>query len=161
MGKPDQVRIDKFLWAVRIFKTRSIAADAIKKGKVMMNGAQVKGSRNVKTGEVIDVKVAPAVRSFEIIQLAQNRMGAKLVPEHIKEVTPQDQLEIIELQKLAMSMNRRKGLGRPTKKERRELDNYFDSEQVPDDMIFEGSFDFDDDEDDDDISNIWSEEDEK
>lgn len=115
----------------------------------MMGGTQVKGSRNVKVGDVIDVKVAPAIRSFEIIQLAQNRMGAKLVPDHIKEVTSKEQLEIIEMQKLAMSMNRRKGLGRPTKKERRELDNYFDSEQVPDDMVFEGSFDFGFDDDDD------------
>lgn len=147
MAHLEQVRIDKFLWAVRIFKTRSIAADAIKKGRIMMGGTQVKGSRNVKVGDVIDVKVAPAIRSFEIIQLAQNRMGAKLVPDHIKEVTSKEQLEIIEMQKLAMSMNRRKGLGRPTKKERRELDNYFDSEQVPDDMVFEGSFDFDDDDD--------------
>ncbi|MCQ2229643.1 MAG: RNA-binding S4 domain-containing protein [Bacteroidales bacterium] len=137
----DQVRIDKFLWAVRIFKTRSVAADAIKKGRVMIGGVQIKGSRNVKVGEVIQVKASPAVRSFEIIQLAQNRMGAKLVPDHIKEVTPKDQLELIELQKLAMSMNRRKGLGRPTKKERRDIDEFFDVDPAIVDM----DFDFDDD----------------
>lgn len=121
----EQVRIDKFLWAVRLFKTRSIAADAIKRGKITIGGSPVKGARNVKKGEVIAIRIGAATRSFEIIQLAQNRMGAKLVPDHIKEVTSPDQLEIIELSRLAMSMNRRKGLGRPTKKERRDLDEFF------------------------------------
>ena len=128
MAHLEQVRIDKFLWAVRLFKTRSIAADAIKKGRITMGGVQVKSSRNVKKGDVISVRVAPAVRSFLILELAQNRMGAKLVPDHIKEVTPPDQLEILELQRLANSMNRRKGLGRLTKKERRDLDNFFDDD---------------------------------
>ena len=128
MAQLEQVRIDKFLWAVRLFKTRSIAADAIKKGRITIDGSQVKSSRNVKKGDVISVRVAPATRSFLILELAQNRMGAKLVPNHIKEVTPPDQLEILELQRLANSMNRRKGLGRPTKKERRDIDNFFDNE---------------------------------
>lgn len=128
MAQLEQVRIDKFLWAVRLFKTRSIAADAIKKGRITIDGSQVKSSRNVKKGDVISVRVAPATRSFLILELAQNRMGAKLVPNHIKEVTPPDQLEIIELQRLANSMNRRKGLGRPTKKERRDLDSFFDDD---------------------------------
>lgn len=128
MAQLEQVRIDKFLWAVRLFKTRSIATDAIKKGRITIDGSQVKSSRNVKKGDVISVRVAPATRSFLILELAQNRMGAKLVPNHIKEVTPPDQLEIIELQRLANSMNRRKGLGRPTKKERRDLDNFFDDD---------------------------------
>lgn len=141
MATLEQVRIDKFLWAVRIFKTRSVAADAIKKGRIMIGGTQVKSSRNVKVGEVIQVKASPAIRSFEIIQLAQNRMGAKLVSEHIKEVTPKDQLEIIELQRLASTMNRRKGLGRPTKKERRDIDDFFGT-----DTHFDGNFiDYDDD----------------
>lgn len=143
MANLDQVRIDKFLWAVRIFKTRSIAADAIKKGRVMIGGSQIKGSRNVKVGEVIQVKASPAVRSFEIIQLAQNRMGAKLVPDHIKEVTPKDQLELIELQRLAMSMNRRKGLGRPTKKERRDIDDFFDADPAIVGAFADEEFDFD------------------
>lgn len=113
-----------------------------------MGGVQVKGSRNVKVGDVIQVKASPAIRSFEIIQLAQNRMGAKLVPDHIKEVTPADQLELIELQRLASSMNRRKGLGRPTKKERRDLDEFFVTDPVGD---FDGDFDFDFDSDDDEM----------
>ena len=138
----DQVRIDKFLWAVRIYKTRSIAAEAIKKGKVSMGGAQVKGSRNVKVGDVISVKVPAATRSFEIIKLAQSRMGAKLVKEHILEVTPKDQMELIELHHLAMSMQRQKGLGRPTKKDRRDLDSFFgDADAFDDDEDFDIDFD--------------------
>ncbi len=120
----ETVRIDKFLWAVRIYKTRSIAAEAVKRGKVSMGGAQVKSSRNVKVGDVISVKVPAATRSFEVIKLAQSRMGAKLVKDHITEVTPKDQQELIELYHLQMSMQRQKGLGRPTKKERRDIDNF-------------------------------------
>lgn len=120
----DTVRIDKFLWAVRIYKTRSIAAEAVKRGKVSMGGAQVKSSRNVKVGDVISVKVPAATRSFEVIKLAQSRMGAKLVKDHITEVTPKDQQELIELHHLQMSMQRQKGLGRPTKKERRDIDSF-------------------------------------
>lgn len=141
MSVLESVRIDKFLWAVRLFKTRSLAADAIKRGRITIGGTPVKGSRNVKCGEVIAVRVGAATRSFEIIQLAQNRMGAKLVASHIKEVTPPDQLEIIELSRLAMTMNRRKGLGRPTKKERRDLDNFFEGDSLDLDI------DFDDDDD--------------
>ncbi len=137
MAVLEQVRIDKFLWSVRLYKTRTLAVEAIKKGRITVGGAAVKGSRNVKVGDVIEVRVPPITRSFEIIQLAQNRMGAKLVHDHIKEVTPADQLEINELNRLAMSMNRRKGLGRPTKKERRDLDEFLDDEG------FDADFDFD------------------
>ncbi len=138
MSALEQVRIDKFLWAVRLYKTRTLAVEAIKRGRITIKGVQVKGSRNVKVGEVIEVRVPAATRSFEIIQLAQNRMGAKLVPEHIKEVTPPDQREALELHRLAMSMNRRKGLGRPTKKERRDLDEFLEGD---DDLDFDLDFD--------------------
>ncbi|MCR5696346.1 MAG: RNA-binding S4 domain-containing protein [Marinilabiliaceae bacterium] len=130
------VRIDKFIWAVRLFKTRSLAADAIKRGRITINGAQVKSAHVVKVGDVVAVRLGPGTRSFEVLQLAQNRMGAKLVPLHLKEVTPPDQLEALELARLAASMNRRKGLGRPTKKERRDIDEFF----APEDS----EFDFDD-----------------
>lgn len=139
-----EARIDKFLWSVRLFKTRAIAVDAIKHGKVTIGGMQVKGSREVKVGDVIEIRVGAAKRSFEVLQLAHTRMGAKLVPEHLKEVTPPDQQELIELARLAMQMNRPRGMGRPTKKERRDLDSYFgDSE--PGVML---DWDFDDDDDD-------------
>ena len=136
----DNVRIDKFLWAVRIYKTRSVAAEALKRGKVMMGGSQVKSSKTVKVGDEFSVKVPAALRTFRIIKLAQSRMGAKLVKDHIEEVTPKDQLELIDLYRLQMSMQRRRGLGRPTKKERRDLDQYFDS---PADAVA-ANFDFDD-----------------
>ncbi len=140
----DSVRIDKFLWAVRIYKTRSIAAEAVKKGKVSMGGAQVKASRNVKVGDVIDIKVPAATRSFKIIKLAQSRMGAKLVPDHIEEVTNAEEREKIDIYKMQMSMQRRKGLGRPTKKERRDIDQLMQPEEWDWDIDF-------DDEDDEDI----------
>ncbi len=144
---PDSVRIDKYLWAVRLYKTRSIAADAVKRGKVSMGGAQVKSSRNVKVGDVISIKVPAATRSFEIIKLAQSRMGAKLVKDHIVEVTPKDQQELIDVYRMQMSMQRQKGLGRPTKKERRDLDNFF-FDGAADDIDI--SFGDDDEEDDND-----------
>ncbi|MCQ2236941.1 MAG: RNA-binding S4 domain-containing protein [Bacteroidales bacterium] len=137
-------RIDKFLWSVRIYKTRTIAAEAIKKGRISMGGTQVKASRTVKAGDTVDVRVPPATRSFKILDIPRSRVGAKLVPNYITEVTTPDQLEIIELQKLAASMNRQKGLGRPTKKDRRDIDSYFGDiadEFMPD-------FDWDDDDDD-------------
>lgn len=144
----DTVRIDKFLWAVRLYKTRSIAAEALKRGKVSIGGAQVKSSRNVKVGDVIQIKVPAATRSFEIIKLAQSRMGAKLVKDHIVEVTPKDQAELIELYHLQMSMQRQKGLGRPTKKERRDIDTFVADGWA--DTDFDDDFDIDlDDEDDD------------
>lgn len=136
-------RIDKFLWSVRIYKTRTIAAEAIKKGRISMGGTQVKASRTVKAGDTVDVRVPPATRSFKILDIPRSRVGAKLVPNYITEVTTPDQLEIIELQKLAASMNRQKGLGRPTKKDRRDIDSYFGDiadEFMPD-------FDWDDDDD--------------
>lgn len=138
-------RIDKFLWSVRIYKTRTIAAEAIKKGRISMGGTQVKASRTVKAGDTVDVRVPPATRSFKIIDIPRSRVGAKLVPNYITEVTAPDQLEIIELQKLAASMNRQKGLGRPTKKDRRDIDSYFGD--IADE--FAPDFDWDDDDDDD------------
>ncbi|MDO9633792.1 MAG: RNA-binding S4 domain-containing protein [Paludibacter sp.] len=121
-----EVRIDKWLWAVRLFKTRSIAAEACKKGKVLIKGIVVKPSRNIKIGDVVCVKRNPVLFSFEVLALAENRMGAKLVPDYMKNVTSADQLEIYELGKIAAQNNRDRGTGRPTKKERRDLDDFFD-----------------------------------
>ena len=121
-----EVRIDKWLWAVRLFKTRSLAAEACKKGKVLVKGTPAKPSRTVKVGDVIQIKRSPVLYSFEVLALSENRMNAKLVPEYMKNVTTPDQLELIELGKLAGHMGRAKGTGRPTKKERRELDLFID-----------------------------------
>lgn len=121
-----EVRIDKWLWAVRLFKTRSLAAEACKKGKIFMQGIAVKPSRNVKVGDVIGVRKSPVTFSFEVLALTENRMGPKLVPDYMKNVTTPDQLELFELGKIASQHNRDRGTGRPTKKERRDLDDFFD-----------------------------------
>ena len=128
MGDRENVRIDKFLWAVRLFKTRSIAAEACKKGRVQINGIAVKSSRTVKEGDTIDVKTPPVTRTYRVLAVAEKRMGAKLVPDFIKDITPEDQLEILEVTRLALSQGRRKGLGRPTKKDRRDIERLFNEE---------------------------------
>ena len=120
----DTVRIDKWLWAVRIFKTRSLAAEECKKGRVMINNVTVKPSREVKVGEVIFVRKAPITFQYKVLQLADKRMGAKLVPDFMENVTPESEFEVIEMQKYMQWSNRDKGTGRPTKKDRRDLDEF-------------------------------------
>ena len=141
-----EARLDKFLWASRIFKTRTIAADACKNGRVMIDGVKMKPSRMVKEGEVIQVRKPPVTYSFKILRAIQNRVGAKLVPEILENVTTPDQYELLEMNRIAGFVNRARGTGRPTKKERRELDDF----TMP---AFFGDFDFvdDDDEDDDEL----------
>lgn len=134
-----EVRIDSFLWAVRIFKSRSIASDACKKGRVTINGQLVKPARGVAIGDTIGVRKAPITYSFRVLQTAKNRMGAKLVPEYIQNVTPPEEYEILELQRISGFIDRAKGEGRPTKKDRRSIDEwntlylmdegYFDEEE--------------------------------
>ena len=141
----NEVRIDKWMWATRIFKTRTIAADACKKGRVMVGGVTVKPSRMIKVGEVIQVRKPPITFSFKVLDLAQNRMGAKLVPQYMENVTTPDQYEILEMNKISGFVNRAKGLGRPTKKDRRELEQFTEPSYMGD--YFD--FDFDDSEDDD------------
>ena len=123
----EEVRIDKWLWAVRIFKTRTIAADACKKGRVTIGDAAVKPSRNIRVGDVIQVKKPPITFSFKVLNLAEKRMGAKLVPEYMENVTPPEQYEILELNKLSGYIDRQRGTGRPTKKERRDLEQFTDN----------------------------------
>jgi ribosome-associated heat shock protein Hsp15 len=119
-----EVRIDKWLWAVRLYKTRSLATEACKKGKVLVQNTPVKPSRMVKPGEVIQIRENPVIYSFKVIALAQNRMNAKLVPDFMENVTTPDQLQLIELARLAAQSGRARGTGRPTKKERRDLDDF-------------------------------------
>ncbi|MGV8827583.1 MAG: RNA-binding S4 domain-containing protein [Breznakibacter sp.] len=125
MSLKESVRIDKFLWSVRLFKTRSLAAEACKKGRVTMGGMPVKTSRVVKVGDVLEIRVPPIIRSFKVLALADNRMGAKLVPGFIEDVTPADVLAVLEMSQLAQASGRQRGTGRPTKKERRDLDDFF------------------------------------
>jgi ribosome-associated heat shock protein Hsp15 len=133
-----EVRIDKWLWAVRLYKTRSLAADACKKGKVLIQNIQVKPSRNLKIGDIVNIKRNPILFSFKVLALAENRMNAKLVQGFMENVTTPDQLELIELAKLAGQTGRDRGAGRPTKKERRELDDFIE----PTFMDDEGNWDF-------------------
>ena len=121
-----EVRIDKWLWAVRLYKTRSLATEACKKGRILIQQVAVKPSRVVKTGDIIQIKHPPVVYSFKVLALAHNRMSARLVPEFMENVTTADQLELIELGKLAAKTARERGTGRPTKKERRDMDDFFE-----------------------------------
>lgn len=121
-----EVRVDKWLWATRVFKTRSIATDACKKGRVMMSGVTVKPSHTVKVGDVIVVRKPPISYSFEVLELIENRVGAKLVPDYLKNITPKEQYDILEITRISGFVNRQKGTGRPTKKEGRELARFTD-----------------------------------
>jgi ribosome-associated heat shock protein Hsp15 len=119
-------RIDKYLFAVRLYKTRSLASEECRKGKVTIGGMNVKPSRELKVGETIQLRRPPITRSYKILALTESRMAAKLVPEFLLETTPASELEILEVQKNMSVYNRERGTGRPTKKERRDLDDFFD-----------------------------------
>ena len=117
-------RIDKWLWAMRVFKTRSIATDACKKGRVMMGGVAVKPSRSVKVGDVIDVRKPPVTFSFRVKALSSGRLGARLVPDYLENITPQSQYDLLEMTRISGYVDRRKGLGRPTKRDSREMSRF-------------------------------------
>lgn len=119
-----EARIDKWLWSARIFKTRSQAAEACKKGRVSMSGTLLKPSKMVKEGEVVSVRKPPITFSFKILKAIEKRVGAKLVPEVYENVTPKDQYELLEMSRISGFVDRAKGTGRPTKKDRRELDDF-------------------------------------
>ncbi len=119
-------RIDKWLWAARIFKTRSIAADACKNGRVTIGGINVKPSHIIKVGEVVSVKKPPVVYSFKVLKAIEQRVGAKLLPEIYENVTDPKQYELLEMCRISGFVDRARGTGRPTKKERRALDAFND-----------------------------------
>lgn len=119
-------RVDKWLWAVRIFKTRSQATDACKKGHVSIKDLPVKASRELHVGEIIQVRKAPITKTFKVLGLTGKRMGAKLVDQFMEDITPPEETELLEMQKHMRWSTRDKGMGRPTKKDRRELDDFFD-----------------------------------
>lgn len=126
-----EVRVDKYLWAMRIYKTRSIAADACKNGRISINGVQLKPSRTFKIGDLFNVRKGPITYTYKVLQLSENRLGAKLVPEYMQDCTSPQQLELLELARMAGNGGRDRGTGRPTKKDRRDIevfmsDNYLD-----------------------------------
>ena len=135
-----EARIDKWLWAARIYKTRSIAADACKNGRVTINGVCVKPSRPLKEGEVVSVKKPPVTYSFKVLKCIEQRVGAKLLPEIYENVTDPKQYELLEMSRISGFVDRARGTGRPTKKERRAMDA----------LIEPAMFGFDDDDFDDD-----------
>ncbi len=124
----NQVRVDKWLWAVRLYKTRSMATEACKKGRVIMDDLPVKPSRVLKVGDVVKLKKTPVTYSYKVLKLAEKRMGAKLVVDFVEDITPPEELEILEVQKNMSWFQRERGTGRPTKKDRRDLDDFFETE---------------------------------
>lgn len=144
----NDMRIDKWLWATRVFKTRTLATDACKLGRVTKNGMNVKPSHLIKIGDKIDVKKPPVTFTFEVVGLLNNRVGAKLVPNYLKNITTPEQYEILEMARIGGFVKRQKGLGRPTKKDGREMKEFTDE-------AFFGFDDFDEE------NPLWTEEDEE
>ena len=119
-----EARIDKWLWSVRIFKTRTIAAEACKKGRIQINGVQCKPSKTVKEGDTVSVRKAPVTYTFKVLQAIENRVGAKLVPQMMENITPKDQYDLLEMNRIGGFVKRAAGLGRPTKKDRHDMEDF-------------------------------------
>lgn len=121
-------RIDKWLWSVRLFKTRSMAAEACRKGQVIMDALPVKASRVVKPGDVVRVRRAPIWRSYKALATLTNRVSAKELDKYLSDITPAEELAVLEMHKAGQWIFRDRGSGRPTKKDRRDLQGFFDKE---------------------------------
>lgn len=122
----DSVRIDKYLWAIRVYKTRSDATDACNGNKVKLGGVNAKPSKAVKVGDTIEVHKGPAVFTYKVLQLSENRMGAALVPDYAENLTPESELAKLHAPVETIVLKRDRGTGRPTKKDRRQLDELMD-----------------------------------
>jgi ribosome-associated heat shock protein Hsp15 len=118
------MRMDKFLWCVRLCKTRSVAAEQCRRGQVQLNGQVAKASGEVKPGDTVAVRQPPIWRLFSVLKVPANRVGAKLVPELVQDTTPWEELEKQEMARQVRAAERPAGLGRPTKRERREIDAF-------------------------------------
>ncbi len=137
-----EVRIDKWLWAMRVFKTRSISTDACKKGRISIGGATAKPSRTVRVGDVVDVRKPPVTYTFRVKALTESRLGARLVPEYLENITPKAQYDMLDMVRISGFVDRQKGLGRPTKREGRELAAF--RQQSAEDFFLPFDDDFDD-----------------
>lgn len=126
------MRIDKFLWSIRFYKTRSVSADEIKKNRVSIGTLVVKSSKEVKEGDVIKIRKNQIEYKIKVIQIPKSRIGAKLVPLHIKDVTDKDQYEQLMMRKMSQEYYRNRGEGRPTKKDRRDMDDYVENDVTAD-----------------------------
>ena len=123
MDSAADVRIDKWLWSVRVFKTRSEAAEACKKAKVKVNSVAAKPSRDLRVNDIVTVRKSPVVYSYRVVGLISNRQPAKLVDLYAENITPQEELDKLTGNSLVITMTRDKGEGRPTKRDRRKLDD--------------------------------------
>ena len=146
----EEVRIDKYLWAIRVFKTRTEATDACKGGKIRVNGADTKPSKMVKAGDVIVARKGAVTYTYKVISLVDKRQGAKLVPLYAENLTPQEELAKLRAPVETFCLKRDRGAGRPTKKDRRQMEDLWSnlSFDVPDDIAesFAADFGFDGDE---------------
>ena len=133
-----EARIDKWLWAARIYKTRTLATDACKNGRITLGGALVKPSRTVKAGDVVTVRKAPITYSFRVLSPIEKRVGARLLPEILENITPPEQYELLEMSRISGFVDRARGTGRPTKKDRRALDDFAETP-----VFLDGDFDVD------------------
>lgn len=123
------MRIDKYLWCIRVFKTRSIATDACKKGHVKIDGSNVKPSKEIFGNETLTVRKNQTSYTIKVLDIPESRVGAKLVDLYRKDKTPKEELEKLDLLKYSKDYYRKKGTGRPTKKDRRDIDDYYESSE--------------------------------
>ena len=140
----DEVRIDKYLWSIRVYKTRSEATDACKGGKIRVNGSDIKPSRPVKVGDVIVARKGAVSYTYKVLQLVDKRQGAKLVPVYAENLTPAEELEKLRAPIETFFLKRDRGAGRPTKKDRRQMDDLWSnlSFDVPEDIAEQFASDF-------------------
>ena len=121
-----KIRVDKYMWCVRLAKTRSQATELISKGKVKLNGMEIKPSREIKTGDVIAVQKHNAFFEYEVLDFLDKRVGPKLVENYLRDITKPEELEKLKAYQLAQSSYREYGTGKPSKKDRRDLDDFLD-----------------------------------
>ena len=140
----EEVRIDKYLWSIRVYKTRSEATDACKGGKVRVNGADIKPSKAVKPGDVIVARKGAVAYTYKVLELIDKRQGAKLVPRYAENQTPEEELAKLRAPVETFFLKRDRGAGRPTKKDRRQMDSLWNelSFDVPDDVAERFASDF-------------------
>ena len=124
MNQLDEIRIDKWLFAVRLFKTRGLATEACKRGKIKLNESQAKAAKSIKLGDIINIRQSPMIRSLEVIGLTERRIGAKLVENFAKDITPKEEWDKFYKSKTNRTENQNKSQGRPSKKERRLIDQF-------------------------------------
>jgi ribosome-associated heat shock protein Hsp15 len=122
------MRIDKFLWDVRVYKTRTLATEACRNGRVSIREQEVKPAREVAVGDVIVIKLHAYTRTIQIVDFPKSRVGAKLLPNYIIELTPKEEFKKLDMVRERLVLQRPKGTGRPTKRDRRELDEWMEEE---------------------------------